>query len=790
MMESVDPDPLKDRLLEHAVADYMRRVDRGENVNRRQFLQEQPKCEEELRQFFEMIDQVEAMAGPPMQEAVAREPAAGPGGLSPPPVDWRNRELPFFFGRYNVLQRLGQGGMGTVFLAHDSRLDRKVALKIPLIDDSDQDSRWFRRFIEEARANIHHPNICTVYDTGIEGGQPFISMAYVQGPTLAALITPDRLLPELEAATMLRIVALAMEAVHQTGIVHRDLKPSNIMVNEQGQPIVMDFGLSRRLTADKLNFTSPGTIAGTLPYMSPEQLAGNEKDVTHSTDIYSLGVTFYELLTGKRPFSGAPAEVIRQIHEQRPIPPSKLRDSVEPALQAICLRMIGKHPSDRFPSMRAVAEAIDQWLDSTTARSGQEAELHLLRQEVAMMNKIQTAALGGLGLFGFAELASHFFAGRESSDDDQLGTIAHGPSEHPHDGWHSPLENLLHESNPIHRADPHFGTPQHDRAFWEGQQSYADTCAIRCQEYILQQFTGVDFPEKELVDEAKEHGWYRPGHGTSMQDVGNLLELHGVTVNRYTEANVFHLANELAQGHKVIIGVESSKLWGHNSMLDSMVDAIRGHFGLGGADHAVVVSGIDTTDPHHVKVIISDPGDGKAVASYPMEQFLHAWEGSQFYMVATQDPAPAHLPEMSGFDYSSGHVSTIANVPYGQFVEHFAQHHDAWEQVLDHFASVHYPHHDSAHHDSAHHDEYHAGNHGEHDEHHQEADHTDNLNHNLYDDGHHADDGVGHSGHDEIAPQHDAPQHDAPQHDDPQHDDPHHDDPHHDDHHSGHDDWP
>jgi hypothetical protein len=232
-----------------------------------------------------------------------------------------------------------------------------------------------------------------------------------------------------------------------------------------------------------------------------------------------------------------------------------------------------------------------------------------------------------------------------------------------------------------------------------------------------------------------------------MEDVGNLLELHGVPVNRYTEANVFHLANELAQGHKVIIGVESGVLWGQNSTMDGMLETIHGHFGLGGgADHAVVVSGIDTTDPHHVKVIISDPGDGKAVASYPLEQFLHAWEGSHFDLVATQEPAPAHLPEMVHFDYAAGHVGAIADMPYDQFVEHLAHHPDSLEHMLEHFGHGHFAdsdvpadHDPHGHHhwDAAGHDHHGMSFHDDHpgDGHHGAHDLADHHAHDTHDDG-------------------------------------------------------
>jgi serine/threonine protein kinase len=762
MSKSDDHNPVEDRYLEHAIAEYLRRLDQGEVVDRAQFLKEHADCADGLREYFEAVDQVERMAGPHVQQKAGGEPAAGHPDAGAPraPDAWDHKKFPFSFGRYKVLRRLGQGGMGTVYLAHDTQMDREVALKIPQLDAQKHDRKWLERFVREARASVQHPNICTVYDTDIHDGQPFISMAYIKGKPLAALINPDKLLPEDEIAILVRIVAVAMHAAHQAGIVHRDLKPSNIMIDEEGHPFIMDFGLAYRLTGDVVRLTSNGRVVGTPAYMSPEQVERNPDGVTHSTDIYSLGVTFYELLTGWRPFQGTLPQLLKQIHDKPPEPPSRLRHGLHRGLEVICLRMMAKNALDRFDTMKAVADELDGWLKQNTAQSGAASELQLLRQQVKMLSIGGAVAVGGLGLFEIVELlGSHFSGGGEPHSEGHPSDELHPHSPSHDGGWHSPFEDHLPEHAPVEKADPHFGTPDHDRAFWEGQQSYADTCAIRCQEYILQQFTGVDFPEKLLVDEAREHGWYAPGHGTSIQDVGNLLELHGVAVNRYTEANVFHLANELAQGHKVIIGVDSSQLWGHNSTMDSMLHTVRDHFGLGGgADHAVVVSGIDTTDPHHVKVIISDPGDGKAVASYPMEQFLHAWEGSHFYMVATQEPAPAHLPEMVHFDYAAGHVGAIADVPYEQFVEQFAHHPEALEHALDHFTDEHGP--DSAapadhdphghhHPDLAGHDHHEIGFHDDHhgDGHHGVHDLADHHGHDAHN-------------HDDIAPHYEEPGHD------------------------------
>jgi hypothetical protein len=222
------------------------------------------------------------------------------------------------------------------------------------------------------------------------------------------------------------------------------------------------------------------------------------------------------------------------------------------------------------------------------------------------------------------------------------------------------------------QPDAVIGTPDEDASVWDGVQSYQDTCGIRCQEFILEQFTGLEFSEDDLVRESAANGWYLPGFGSKLEDLGNLLEAHGVAVNRFEGASVFHLANELAQGHKVIIAVDCDQLWtvgGDPPLRDVVVPE--------GPDHAVVVSGIDTTDPFDPHVIVSDPGTGEAVARYPLEQFLHAWKASNFSMVATAEAAPPHLPEMANFPYEEGHIPQIADMTFEQFLE-YADEPDAW----------------------------------------------------------------------------------------------------------------
>ena len=160
-------------------------------------------------------------------------------------------------------------------------------------------------------------------------------------------------------------------------------------------------------------------------------------------------------------------------------------------------------------------------------------------------------------------------------------------------------------------ADPMIGTPEEDIDTWDGKQNYDDTCAIRCQEFILEQFTGQEVTEDALIQQAQDNGWYQPGVGTLPQDVGNLLEANGVPATQYENATPHDLANELAQGHKVVIGIDSGELLSEeNPIMEDLASMAP----VDGADHAVVVSGIDTTDPDNPQVIISDPGTGEAAA--------------------------------------------------------------------------------------------------------------------------------------------------------------------------------
>ena len=290
--------------------------------------------------------------------AAARTTAAvplAPAGTDPPRVD----ELPQQFGRYRLIKRLGRGGMGSVYLAHDGELDRQVALKVPRFS-SDEDTETRQRFQREARAaaTIEHPNICPIYDVGASGGIPYVTMAYIEGRTLAQLIKHQPRLPARPVAAVVRKLALAMHAAHSRGVVHRDLKPANVMINKQHEPIVMDFGLARR--ASDVRLTTSGAILGTPAYMSPEQARGEESG--QAADIYSLGVILYELLTGRTPFTGDIQSVLAQVLSRPPDPPTSHNPEADPALSAICLKAMSKQPGDRYRSMQELAKALQSYL--------------------------------------------------------------------------------------------------------------------------------------------------------------------------------------------------------------------------------------------------------------------------------------------------------------------------------------------------------------------------------------------------------------------------------------------
>ena len=284
-------------------------------------------------------------------------------------------DFPDEFGRYSIKKQLGKGAMGAVFLARDTQLNRDVALKVPTFTDKSP-ANMIERFYREARsaATLTHPNICPVYDVGEHDGTHFISMGYIEGRPLSAYIESGRKQPERQAAAVVKKLALALQEAHDKGIIHRDLKPANIMIDQRSEPIVMDFGLAR-LTNDKeeARLTREGTVMGSPAYMSPEQVEG--KNLGPHCDVYSLGVVFYELLTGQTPYQGTVVSVIGQILAANPKSPIELRPDISPECSAVCLKAMASKKSDRFQSMAEYAKALDAFIKGDSEAIGTFVEL-------------------------------------------------------------------------------------------------------------------------------------------------------------------------------------------------------------------------------------------------------------------------------------------------------------------------------------------------------------------------------------------------------------------------------
>jgi tetratricopeptide (TPR) repeat protein len=271
-------------------------------------------------------------------------------------------------GPYEVNGELARGAMGVVFRAKDPALDRDVAIKVMLhLGDDPQDLERFRR---EARATarLRHPSIVALHTVGNHEGRPYLVMDLVEGESLHARVERDGPLPPREAAQLIATLAEALAYAHAQGVIHRDVKPANVLLDERGAPLVTDFGLARREGEDQ-QLTHTGEIVGTPAYMSPEQAGGEPGQAGPASDVYGLGATLYELLTGRPPFlADTLIEVFAAIVTEPPEPPRSLRPEVPPELESICLRCLAKEPADRLPSAAALAEALRRFLDPKAAR--------------------------------------------------------------------------------------------------------------------------------------------------------------------------------------------------------------------------------------------------------------------------------------------------------------------------------------------------------------------------------------------------------------------------------------
>jgi TolB-like protein len=253
-------------------------------------------------------------------------------------------------GPYRVLGRIGRGGMGEVYEAHEDALDRKVALKV-LFPALATDEDYVMRFAREAKAaaKLDHPNIVSIYSVGEQNGIHYIAMQYVKGATLASLLKDEGTISVSDALSIARSVAEALQHAHSHDVVHRDVKPENIMIDLDGRVRVMDFGLARPIGSGKMRITQAGMYLGTPEYSSPEQC--ESRDLDGRSDLYSLGVVLYEMLSGRVPHSAdTPLALMRKITSEEPRPLRELNPNVPPGVAALVDKLLAKDMEDRFPS--------------------------------------------------------------------------------------------------------------------------------------------------------------------------------------------------------------------------------------------------------------------------------------------------------------------------------------------------------------------------------------------------------------------------------------------------------
>jgi len=364
----------RDELLAGLLEQLNQEVRQGRAPNVDALAERHPDLAEELRQLWATAQFADCFARsrPSVPPTVDWQPG------DPDPGRSRADRLPRQFGDFELLEKLGQGGMGVVYKAWQQTLKRTVALKMILRGDRATAADQARFRVEaEAAAHLDHPNIVAVYEAGECEGLPYFSMRHVEGHTLAALLTAGPMRPR-EAARLLATISRAVDFAHCKGILHRDLKPSNVLIDPQGVPHVTDFGLAKRVAGPvevppESGLTLSGAIVGTPAYMAPEQVSGSRGTPSPASDVYSLGVILYEMVTGRPPFQApTPVDTLLLVLDQEPVQPRLLNPKVDPDLELICLKCLQKQPDLRYQSAGELAADLEAYLhnEPLSVRSG------------------------------------------------------------------------------------------------------------------------------------------------------------------------------------------------------------------------------------------------------------------------------------------------------------------------------------------------------------------------------------------------------------------------------------
>jgi eukaryotic-like serine/threonine-protein kinase len=367
-------DPARDQLLADLLATFTEDVCHGRQPDLDAAAAQHPEVADELRQLWATVQfaQQFTRAKPSLAPTISHNPASTQAMVSP-------ATPARVFGEYEILGELGRGGMGVVYKAWQRSLNRMVALKMILRGELATPADLARFQVEaEAAAHLQHPSIVAVHEAGACAGQAYFSMQYIEGQTLGSLLAAGPLRPR-EAVRLLALVSRAVDFAHRKGILHRDLKPSNVLIDKEGQPHVTDFGLAKRTetrggplappnnTRGVNVRTQTGAIVGTPSYMAPEQISGSRGSPSPASDVYSLGVILYEMLTGRPPFQApTPIDTLLLVLDQDPVRPRLLNPNVDPDLELICLKCLQKEPDLRYRSAGDLAADLEAFLHGDT----------------------------------------------------------------------------------------------------------------------------------------------------------------------------------------------------------------------------------------------------------------------------------------------------------------------------------------------------------------------------------------------------------------------------------------
>ncbi|MBN8602527.1 MAG: protein kinase [Planctomycetes bacterium] len=360
--QAVDSQEQSDEKLALLLTDLADRAQRGEQVDIIKVCEQYPEHAAELKYIWGTVLVTEAVG---VNQAKSGSFFGSDSGTWPP-------QLPYSIGDYELLEQVGQGGMGIVFRARQVNLGREVAIKM-IQQDRLNSPEDHQRFLAEAEATarLEHTGIVQVYEVGEFDGTPFFSMQFIRGETLAQRLRSGPM-GQRQAAALIASVAKAIDYAHKQGILHRDIKPSNILLDEHGSVKVTDFGLAKFFHANE-HLTRTGAILGTPSYMSPEQASGRSNQLGPASDVYSLGTVLYHALTGRPPLvADSPLELALKILEQEPIPPRVLEPKIDRDLEMVVIRCLQKPPDLRYSSAGELAADLEAFLrdEPVMARSG------------------------------------------------------------------------------------------------------------------------------------------------------------------------------------------------------------------------------------------------------------------------------------------------------------------------------------------------------------------------------------------------------------------------------------